>query len=467
MRSKHSIGRAFLSVGIGLSALAIMLAATLVGSVVRLAVLSAEFQHVVASLRAVEEIEVKLLTSTRAHQLYGETGEERWARESKEQEAELVQAVRAAQQLVKSPEERALVERLASQIQVIRKDVLAKPPVFRTIQRSEVMAALEDSEALVLLNEAAGTQAVERTQHWSRIALVVGAFTLLITLLGTAGVFRYARRAIYLPVKRLRAAIQRSSEDQELRIPADQGPVEVRGIANAVNLLLERLASRRAQTLTFLASVAHDLRTPMSSLRAAAQLACRPVEPHKQEERTKMILRQVDRLNRMVEDLLDVGRIEAGRFDLHLEPRDLREVLRETADLFADTSSRHPVHSELPEEPVVVPHDSARMAQVLSNLVSNAIKYSPEGGEVDLRLRVLQKQVAVEVSDQGLGIAPGERDRIFEPFRRSESRQSVDIPGVGLGLSVARRLVRAHGGDIEVEARPERGSIFRILLPTG
>ncbi len=119
----------------------------------------------------------------------------------------------------------------------------------------------------------------------------------------------------------------------------------------------------------------------------------------------------------------------------------------------------------VPEQPVVLRCDPTRLTQVITNLVSNAIKYSPEGGTVQVSLELTAEAVVLSVSDEGLGIPPGDRERIFEPFQRSK-RPDVNIPGIGLGLSVSRRIVRAHGGDIEVAAREERGSIFRVRLPS-
>lgn len=463
MRRVPSIQRAFLRLGLGLSLILSFLALVLGGSVARLVVLSDEFANTVSSLRAVDEIELNLLIATRAHQLFGETGEPRWKRQWKQSEAELVTALDAARRLSRSPDESALVGKLAQQVQTIREEVLAEPPDARTITRKEIAEAIDTADALIALNEQGGKAAVARAERWSTIALVVAGLTLALSLAGVFGVFRAAKRLIYLPMQRLRRSLALRAPASDSRIP-EEGPVETREIAAGINELFERISAQRRQSLTFLAAVAHDLRNPMSSLRTAAQLAGNQSDPEKQQERLKLILRQVDRMNRLVEDLLDVTRVQSGQFSVNVEEGDVREVVRDAVALFSETSPGHALRITLPGDPVLVRHDPARLSQVLSNLISNAIKYSPDGGEVEVRLLRRDSQAVLEVSDTGLGIPPNERESIFEPFRRSGGARG-EIPGVGLGLSVARRLVRAQGGEIELESEQGVGSTFRVVMP--
>ena len=143
---------------------------------------------------------------------------------------------------------------------------------------------------------------------------------------------------------------------------------------------------------------------------------------------------------------------------------DLVELCRETVELHRPTTENHRWVLDLPTEPVVIRCDATRIVQVLNNLISNALKYSPEGGLVRVALADAEDTAIVSVSDQGIGISPAERDTIFEPFRRSSTTRDT-IPGVGLGLSVARRILEAHGGTIEVRSEEGRGSTFRFFLP--
>jgi signal transduction histidine kinase len=174
--------------------------------------------------------------------------------------------------------------------------------------------------------------------------------------------------------------------------------------------------------------------------------------------------RQSVRLDRLVEDLLDTARIEAGRMELKAAPVELGVLVREACELHRTVSPVHTLEVALPPGPLQVECDAHRISQVLHNLLSNALKYSPAGGTVRVRVRVQQAQAVVEVEDPGLGIAPEELPLLFQPFRRtSATRQS--IPGVGLGLWVSRRIIEAHGGRLEVESTPGTGSLFRLQLP--
>ncbi len=166
----------------------------------------------------------------------------------------------------------------------------------------------------------------------------------------------------------------------------------------------------------------------------------------------------------MVEDFLDAARIEAGQLTLSPEPCDVHKIAREVVDLFAGSSPRHRL--ELVGEPSPVVADPNRLAQVITNLVSNAIKYSPSGGRVRVAVAPsrVRERVEISVSDDGIGIADDKRARLFEPFSRVHS-SDVDVPGAGLGLSIVKRLLDAHRGGIEVASEPGRGTTFTAWLP--
>jgi signal transduction histidine kinase len=177
-----------------------------------------------------------------------------------------------------------------------------------------------------------------------------------------------------------------------------------------------------------------------------------------------LVRRQVARLDRMVGDLLDATRIEAGRFELSLEERDARELATAVVELYLAGGSSHDLRLQLPEEPVLLSCDATRVEQVLHNLVSNALKYSQAGSRVDVLVGHEGDEAVLSVVDRGIGISNEELRTLFAPFRRT-GRAREKAPGVGLGLSVARRIVEAHGGRIEVESRPGVGSTFRVRLP--
>jgi signal transduction histidine kinase len=198
---------------------------------------------------------------------------------------------------------------------------------------------------------------------------------------------------------------------------------------------------------------------------SAVVLADKPLPP---EDRIRQfyarVNRQIDRLERMVFDFLDAARIEAGRLELLVEVCDMRDIARATIDLFEPTAPAHQLSLMAPSDPVRVSCDPARVEQVLNNLVSNAIKYSPRGGQIAVAVKPREDVVLLSVADEGVGIPADEIEHIFEPFRRTgTSKESV--PGVGLGLFVARRIVESHGGRITVESTVGRGSTFHVQLP--
>jgi len=179
-----------------------------------------------------------------------------------------------------------------------------------------------------------------------------------------------------------------------------------------------------------------------------------------------MSSRSIARLNSMVDDLLDITRVELGKLRLDPKPCDLRELVRDAAALFESASPSHAVDLHVPAAPLTATCDAARIAQVLNNLVSNAIKYSPDGGVVRIAARGEGRTVVLEVVDPGIGIPDAELASIFQPFRRSTFARD-NIPGVGLGLFTSRQILEAHGGALTVDSTPGHGSCFRVVLPSG
>jgi signal transduction histidine kinase len=174
--------------------------------------------------------------------------------------------------------------------------------------------------------------------------------------------------------------------------------------------------------------------------------------------------RQVTHLDRMIGDLLDVARAHAGKLPLQLSLHDLRDVVREVVDLFRASGESPALEVQLPSAPVIARCDPTRMTQVVTNLVSNALKYSPSGPKVDIRLEGTPEGPRLEVVDHGVGIDQAELPHLFEPFRRGSALRHA-IAGAGMGLYVTRRIVEGHGGRIEVASEPGRGSTFTVWLP--
>ena len=226
----------------------------------------------------------------------------------------------------------------------------------------------------------------------------------------------------------------------------------------------ERQAERAKAELV--ATVSHELRTPLAAILGYAELLLsreRDAETRTRYART--IHQEARRLSALIDDFLSLRTLEEGTLRLRAEPFALDELLEEQAELFSGQSAAHRIELALPAEPVVAVADRARVAQVLANLISNAIKYSPDGGVVELGAARCDGSVRVSVSDAGVGIPAGEQERVFERFFRAETRAARDVSGTGLGLALARGIVEAHGGDIAFESVEGRGSRFWFTVP--
>jgi signal transduction histidine kinase len=244
---------------------------------------------------------------------------------------------------------------------------------------------------------------------------------------------------------------------------SEEGPAEVAEMARRFNEMASAIARQRKERQTFIAGVVHDLRNPLAVLRLSTDVVNGGVELPR--ARLMKVLgavgRQVGRLERMVSDLLDSVSIEAGTLRLRLEEHD---VALEVVELYATTSAAHSIDVQVPDEPVVLRCDGMRLEQVLSNLVSNAIKYSPAGGPVTVQVRADRGMVVFRVRDHGVGMSAEDAETAFEPFRRSAGMRDA-VPGSGLGLYVVRRLVEAHGGRIMLSTAPGEGSTLEVTLP--
>jgi signal transduction histidine kinase len=325
--------------------------------------------------------------------------------------------------------------------------------------------ALVELEHLIELNVSQARDAEAQAARWDRVARVGGPLIAALLLVGLFGSFFWARRSVLRPVVQLRQAMRRFASGRKRTRALETGPTELREVARTFNEMASSLARQQEDQLTFLAGVAHDLRNPLSALKMSAALVApgREVSPERIEKMLALVRRQVARLDRMVGDLLDATRIEAGKLELQLEERDARELARAVVELYQAAGSGHELSLSLPESPVPLRCDGARIEQVLNNLVSNALKYSPDGTRVEVTVVQRGEEVLFSVSDQGIGISAEEQRHLFTPFQRaSEARERAS--GAGLGLSVARRIVEAHGGSIEVDSQPGKGSVFSIRL---
>jgi heavy metal sensor kinase len=247
---------------------------------------------------------------------------------------------------------------------------------------------------------------------------------------------------------------------------------EVSRLGVTVNGMLARLEQSFASLRRFTADASHELKTPLMVLRAGVERALtHPKTPPESFESLDETLDQVNQMTELVDGLLTLARADEGRAPLAVEPHDLAALVAdaaETAELLgAETGVS--VRLERPAGPVVLEVDGARIRQLLLNLVTNAVKYTPAEGRVTIGLTDRGPEVALTVADTGVGIAAGDLPHIFDRFWRADVARSRtgERAGAGLGLAITKWIAEAHGGSIEVQSRPNRGTRFTVTLPRG
>ncbi|HEX2250039.1 MAG TPA: ATP-binding protein [Gemmatimonadales bacterium] len=245
---------------------------------------------------------------------------------------------------------------------------------------------------------------------------------------------------------------------------------EIARLAATVNGMLARLEQSFASLHRFTADASHELKTPLMVLRAGVERALtHPGTPSEILQSLDETLAQINQMTEMVENLLTLARADEGRAPLAVEESDLREIVAdvaETAGILGENAGVTAVH-QLPDTPVRLAVDRHRIREMLLNIVTNAIKYTPQGGTVALTLEADADAVTVTVRDTGIGIAAGDLPHIFDRFWRADQARTRtgERPGTGLGLAITKWIAEAHGGTITVQSRPGRGSVFTVRLP--
>ena len=246
-----------------------------------------------------------------------------------------------------------------------------------------------------------------------------------------------------------------------------------RGDQGGVLVLIHDVTEQRAAEQTrkdFVANVSHELRTPLTNIRSYAEtleegLGDMPAETAKNF--LTVILNETDRMTHIVQDLLTLSRFDSGRSELHLARFPFAEAVQDTyqAVILDAQKHAHTVRLELPDKLPEVLADQERVMQVMMNIVSNAIKYTPDGGTITLSAGVREGRVWMEVDDNGIGIPPTDRERIFERFYRVDKARSRQSGGTGLGLSIAKEIAQLHEGDLYLVDKQGPGLTIRLELP--
>jgi signal transduction histidine kinase len=289
-------------------------------------------------------------------------------------------------------------------------------------------------------------------------ALVGLVFAVILAVLGSRNIAR--------PLQLLaRAADDVARGNYQQRVPLI-GPPEVSGVGAAFNEMVSQVQASQQAQQDFLANVSHDLKTPLTSIQGYSQAimdgaASDPVQA------ATIIHDEAGRLNRMVIQLTDLARLQSGRLPMNLTPLDLGKITAAVGERVAIVARDKGVRFEVEAAPMPeIMGDGDRLAQVLMNLMSNAIKYTPQGGSVRVETRAANGGVEVVIDDTGIGIPPDELPRIFERFYQVDKARGPQR-GTGLGLAIVREIVQAHGGRINVASMGMgRGATFTLWLPS-
>ncbi len=291
-----------------------------------------------------------------------------------------------------------------------------------------------------------------------------GAVVLLVAFLVSLAMSRW----ITHPLEGI-AKAARSVANGDYRPIPPAGPDEVKQLAQAFNEMVHRVQASQKSQQDLIANVSHELKTPLTSIQGFAQaiLDGTAQTPEALQQAAGVIYNESGRMNRLVMDLLTLARLEGGTADLHHEPVNMDALLNRVVEKFLPQAKQAQLNLQVNLSPApLIIGDGDRLAQVFTNLVDNAIKFTPPGGTVTISNSASYGTIIVKVSDTGTGIPLEDQQRIFERFYQADkSRRGGSGRGIGLGLPIARQIVLAHGGDIRVESIPAKGSTFVVKLP--
>jgi signal transduction histidine kinase len=311
-----------------------------------------------------------------------------------------------------------------------------------------------------------GRTTAGRERVLSDIRRIFGVLLVAILSAGLAGGIALTRQAL-LPLRHLVSTVRGIATTGQLGARVAAGPEGdlVDELGRVFNTMLTRIETLVGGMRGALDNVAHDLRTPIARLRARAEAALASGGTREELiDGLAACVEEADRVIALLATLLDISEAETGTMRLALEPVPLDDVVRETVDLYEDTAEERGVtlEAEVPAG-LVARADRQRLRQVLANLADNALKYTGRGGQVRITAAAAPDEVTVAVSDTGTGISAQDLPRIWDRLYRAD--QSRGEPGLGLGLSLVAAIVKAHGGRVEAESEPGRGSLFRVTLP--
>jgi two-component system sensor histidine kinase GlrK len=383
--------------------------------------------------------------------------------------------------LATSSQARDLLRRIrdlhAQYVAMIGPDALRKPTASgdRAELRDGIAAGVHE---LVRLHEQAIAQKTAMARDQSALAGRVVSWVTCGTI-GLAILLAYLHaRSISRPLKKLAQELRLVGKGEFQRYLHIRSPEEIGELSRAFNWMASRLAKLDEMKEDFIAHISHELRTPLTAMREGTTLLWEEIPgplTASQREIVHVVRSHSERLDRFLSSVLDISKMEAGMMEYVRMPSDLSSLLDRSVQTVELTARRKGIRLEVlcPTALPLLSLDEGRMQQVLDNLLNNAMKFTPDGGIVRVAASLTEKTaegggdrwVEVRVSDTGIGIPPGEIERIFDKFYQSPYHQGQQERGTGLGLAIARHIAAAHDGRLWVESQLGKGSTFILLLP--
>jgi heavy metal sensor kinase len=295
---------------------------------------------------------------------------------------------------------------------------------------------------------------------------MLGGAGLAVLAAGLMGGFWFSGRAIKPIAAISAAAAEISLSNLSRRIDVSGTETELTGLARTLNQMIDRLESAFSQQVRFTADASHELRTPLAVILSHAELALDKSRPaHELRETIETCRRSALRMKSVVESLLTLARFDSGELQLECRPADLSRITGECARLLRPLADKRRIKMELDLESAGLVADPDRISQVVTNLLTNAIRYNHDGGSVAVTTRSSASDVILSISDTGIGIGPEHLPHIFERFYRVDKARSRKDGGIGLGLAICKSIVEAHGGQIAVTSSEQGGTQFEVRLP--
>jgi heavy metal sensor kinase len=316
-----------------------------------------------------------------------------------------------------------------------------------------------------LVQAGASLEGVEAAlQRASIILLILTPSVFLVSLLGGGSLVSRALRPV---VELTRAAMEMEHQHLDRRVVPPRPDDEIGRLAGAFNEMLSRLDRSFRQIQQFSADASHELKTPLTTIRGEAEVALMAnLTPAEYQRTLRSIVEEVERMSAVVENLLTLARADAHQVALRREPVPLPEIVMTVFEGLEGAARRKGVSLDLEEvAELCCVGDPLWLQQVVTNLVANAVKYTPPGGRVWISLFEHDQSTCLSVRDTGVGIPAEHLPHIFDRFYRVDAGRSRDSGGTGLGLSIVRWVVEAHGGTVTIESQVGRGSTFTVRLP--